>query len=270
MINRQDNADFFGVLGGTCMNLSIVGGEIIGGCCGTISSHAASSAAAIYNCSSTATVRGIRAGGIADNFICEIFNCWTDCTLEGTDRIGGMVSYSVRKAANCYSTIHLLPEKQFSLTSSAVVDDVNISDVCDSLNSFESIILSEAFGGDKANRWELVDGRLQMGEKQLLDKEQLIKYNSKKTIDAYENYITSESADVACEHLERLKSLIVARDEDRWGIRMPYDLPDRLKTIVNNVWIPYIIAGIAVIALIANMIAKHHGADCHRNKPAGP
>lgn len=99
------NNALFGKLGGTVMNLGIENGEVIGACVGAITSHASNSSAIIINCYNKASVSGARAGGIADNFIGSIINCWTDCDLksESIDNIGGIVSYDANSVINCYS-----------------------------------------------------------------------------------------------------------------------------------------------------------------------
>ncbi|MGN0485578.1 MAG: hypothetical protein ACI4HI_18720 [Lachnospiraceae bacterium] len=101
-IESDGNNSFFGQLGGTVMNFGIESGEIKGAYLGSISSHATKEGKAlILNCYNRATVTGIRAGGIADCFNGEIKDCWSDCTVNGEQRKGGIVSYKVR-TSNCY------------------------------------------------------------------------------------------------------------------------------------------------------------------------
>ena len=103
-VESENNAGFFGQLGGTVMNLGIESGFLSGPCMGAITSHSSQSSAIIINCYSKATVRGYRAGGIADNFNGTILNCWTDCELitDGDGQVGGIVSYDATFARNCY------------------------------------------------------------------------------------------------------------------------------------------------------------------------
>lgn len=96
------NNAFFGKLGGTVMNLGIESGEIVGDCVGSITSHASASTARIINCYNKASVSGIRAGGIADNFAGTIANCWSDCELQ-SNMSGGIVSYDANYIINCYT-----------------------------------------------------------------------------------------------------------------------------------------------------------------------
>lgn len=91
--SETNNNALFGQLGGTVINLGIENGVVEGDYCGSIASHAYGSNAKIVNCYNKATVRGKRAGGIADNFNGMIIGCWTDCKLEG-DMTGGIVSYN--------------------------------------------------------------------------------------------------------------------------------------------------------------------------------
>lgn len=95
------NVALFGQLGGTVMNLGIESGVIEGACCGSIASHAYGSKAKIVNCYNKATIKGYRAGGIADNFNGDVIGCWTDCQLEGNE-IGSIVSYDGR-VSHCYT-----------------------------------------------------------------------------------------------------------------------------------------------------------------------
>lgn len=110
----EKNAGFFGQLGGTVMNLGIESGYLSGACMGAITSHSSQSSAKIINCYSKATVRGYRAGGIADNFNGAILNCWTDCEMiaDGDGQIGGIVSYDATFAKNCYILKNSYAEKQ--------------------------------------------------------------------------------------------------------------------------------------------------------------
>ncbi len=99
------NNSFFGQLGGTVMNLGIDSGQITGECVGGITSHSSAPTALIINCYNCATVYGVRAGGIADNFNGTISNCWTDCELisESNENVGGIVSYNALAVQNCIS-----------------------------------------------------------------------------------------------------------------------------------------------------------------------
>lgn len=99
---QKSNVALFAWLGGTVMNLGIESGFIEGACCGSIASHAYGSDAKIVNCYNKATVKGYRAGGIADNFNGLIAGCWTDCQLEG-DMIGGIFSYYAKECYYCYT-----------------------------------------------------------------------------------------------------------------------------------------------------------------------
>ncbi len=101
-VNVGGNNAFFGKLGGTVMNLGIESGSVTGSCVGSIASHTCSSKAMIVNCYNKASVKGSRAGGIADNFNGTIANCWTDCNLSSSgERLGGIVSYDAKTLVHC-------------------------------------------------------------------------------------------------------------------------------------------------------------------------
>ena len=90
----DSNNGFFGELGGIVVNLIIDGGEINGNCCGTISSHAASSQARIMNCQiKNVIINAGRAGGVVDNFSGSVVNCLSvDCVLNGEVTYGAITS----------------------------------------------------------------------------------------------------------------------------------------------------------------------------------
>lgn len=90
--SMSNDLGFFGMLGGTVINLGIEGGELRGNCCGVISVGAASVEARIVNCYVRGvTVNGVRAGGIVDDFDGTVTRCISDsCTLNG--QITGAVS----------------------------------------------------------------------------------------------------------------------------------------------------------------------------------
>ena len=125
-VNVGGNNSFFGQLGGIVMNLGITNGTIYGACIGGIASHTSTDRAVIINCFNKATVEGVRAGGIADNFNGTIANCLTDCSLIVPEdgALGGIVSYDAMSIYNCYSIekdgrvskpqsgVSLLPMKQ--------------------------------------------------------------------------------------------------------------------------------------------------------------
>lgn len=103
-IHTGENGSYFGMLGGTVMNFGIESGTIEGAYLGSISSHAAGNGAAlIINCYNRASVKGARAGGIADNFAGRIINCWSDCKVKGSEQTGGIVSYGA-STISCYGT----------------------------------------------------------------------------------------------------------------------------------------------------------------------
>ena len=90
---------FFTLLRGTVMNLGIESGTVKGDYAGAIASHGTGT---IINCYSLADVTGIRAGGLADNFLGGlIIDSWCAGNVNGTDASFGIVSYGTARGANC-------------------------------------------------------------------------------------------------------------------------------------------------------------------------
>lgn len=99
------NSGFFSYLGGSVINLGIESGYIEGEYVGAIASHATGNSARIINCYNKATVKGYRAGGIADNFgKGVIIGCWNIGDIKPRDAGGGLVGYnaSVVVSSNSY------------------------------------------------------------------------------------------------------------------------------------------------------------------------
>lgn len=102
-VKTGGNNALFGILGGVVMNLGIESGSVSGACLGGITSHAADESAMILNCYSKAKVEGARTGGIADNFIGTISNCWSYCELTGgPENSGGIIAYRAGCIAHCF------------------------------------------------------------------------------------------------------------------------------------------------------------------------
>lgn len=98
------NVGLFGVLCGEVRNLGIESGTITGACVGAIASHGAS-CAAIINCYNKASVNGVRAGGIADNFQGQILFCMNLGQVTSSEGVaGGILSYTCKEVRYCYST----------------------------------------------------------------------------------------------------------------------------------------------------------------------
>lgn len=104
--DRGDNNNgFFENLGGTVVNFGIESGYVEGNYCGSIASRAKGSNAAILNCYSKAEVRGIRAGGIADNFSGNVIaGCWFDGELDGIRAAALLTSGGDVKVYHAYTT----------------------------------------------------------------------------------------------------------------------------------------------------------------------
>ena len=150
---------FFGQLGGTIMNFGIESGQITGACVGSITSHSSNPQALIINCYNRATVCGVRAGGIADNFCGTILNCWTDCELisESPEYIGGIISYDALAVQNCISIEEngrsYLDQKDCKLIDK---NNMNPSEIATMLNdSLYSSALSSGIDYHQLNLWKV-------------------------------------------------------------------------------------------------------------------
>lgn len=117
-----DNAGLFGQLGGTVCNLGIESGSIESDCSGAIASHAVGGSALILNCYNMATVKGVRAGGIADNLTGGIIiNCWNLGVIEGSQIAAGIVSYDAASVINCASgSVDVVPYTTFAGTAEKI------------------------------------------------------------------------------------------------------------------------------------------------------
>lgn len=107
-LGGRNNA-FFGQLGGTAVNMILDGGIIEGNCAGSFASHSASNGAMIVNCYSTVTVKGMRSGGIADNFQGYIVGCWYHNDEESLP----IVSYNALSVKYCYTNYKNIVVKEY-------------------------------------------------------------------------------------------------------------------------------------------------------------
>lgn len=165
IINRTDNAGFFGQLGGICLNLGIESGCLRGACVGAISSHSVSDSAAIINCYNKADIVAYRAGGIADNFGGSIINCWSDCALDG-EIMGGIISYGAVQVKTCVSSQKLSPLGNDIGDGCYQVACINSAEVVNELNLSVFEINYAHFNYRDINRWELNEKEcLSFGEK---------------------------------------------------------------------------------------------------------
>lgn len=164
---REDNAGFFDMLGGACINLGIESGRFEGTCVGAISSHAASSEAKIINCYNKASVSGIRAGGIVDNFGGTVINCWSDCELSG-DVVGGIYSYAVGKCESCFTTHESAKNAEYGAEYLPTIADLKVLDI----NLFRYHIENE-FEYSDFNLILDVDEKISFGNK---DQDSMLEY----------------------------------------------------------------------------------------------
>lgn len=143
-ITQGGNCGLFGQLGGTVMNLGIESGEINGACVGSISSHAGTGDARIINCYNKATIRGARAGGIADNFNGMIIGCWNAGVLSG-DATGQIVSFGAQYMNCCYEEPPMAEELNHNLISVAASANMSYKD----LNMWVETEEGPAFSAEK-------------------------------------------------------------------------------------------------------------------------
>ncbi len=139
---RSRNNGFFGMLGGTVMNLGVVNSSFYGECVGAIASHASRVAANIVNCYSTSYVEGYaRSGGITDNFIGRVLNC----VYYGEDESIPAVSYHADYLISCYSNTSLLVKDTFIgrakdnyIYSAGERDTVTLEQAVENLNAYRA------------------------------------------------------------------------------------------------------------------------------------
>lgn len=167
---RSRNNGFFGMLGGTVMNLGIESGEFHGECVGSIASHASIVTAKIINCYSKASVNGFaRSGGIADNFIGRIENCVyysevTDVPLS---------SYHAGYLINTYTNTHSYNRDTFTgrVDENYVYGDdaygdntITLEGAMNNLNA--NLKKASGYVSDDAYlfSWKIVDGQITFDE----------------------------------------------------------------------------------------------------------
>lgn len=122
-IETNDNAALFGRLGGKVYNLGIEGGNITGAYIGGIASHAVKDTAAIINCYTDISMDGIRAGGIADNFVGTVGNCFSVGLIHGTDSADVLSFNQYKEVQSVYS----VKEKNSQDFDTQSTDDVRIT-----------------------------------------------------------------------------------------------------------------------------------------------
>lgn len=134
----MSNNGFFGMLGGTVINLGLVDGYVSGNCCGSMASHAADPAAVIANCYSTLTIEGSRSGGIADNFVGSIAGCW----YYNDDLALPIVSYNAKTVKYCHNNyLYILPD---------TFDGTELSNFCIEMKIFSQDDFKETINGNLA------------------------------------------------------------------------------------------------------------------------
>lgn len=169
IINDKGYAGFFGKLGGVVANLGIESGSIQGMHAGSIASTSDGEKAIIINCYNKASIKGQRAGGIADSFAGgTIANCWSVGELEG-EITGGIVSYGGDvKLYSCFTTSSsVCPVDVSSTTSYAVDKDFLYSDSFAKDFSFRTALSQYMFLNSrevKLLQWEVVEGKLNYGD----------------------------------------------------------------------------------------------------------
>lgn len=153
------NNGFFGMLGGTVKNLSLVGGEIYGDCVGGIASHAATINAAIYNCYCSAEMYGrFRSGGIADNFIGNIENC----VYIGKNKSVYLVSYYAETLKNSYSNGRLVRSNFAGVIEGCYLlgEDVALAKTVEALNANIPDMESGVKYCSNLFKWKISDGEI--------------------------------------------------------------------------------------------------------------
>lgn len=119
---EESVSGLFGYVSGVIANLGVESGTVEGIYCGSVASRAVGDKAAILNCYSKATVYGMRAGGIAENFSGNVVACcWYSGNLTGADSQGLLASGGDVKLYHCYTTAGVLAPEDVDSPTSAVV-----------------------------------------------------------------------------------------------------------------------------------------------------
>jgi hypothetical protein len=161
----EQNNGLFGQLGGMVMNLGIESGAISGYCCGSIASHAAASTACVINCYSKAMVTGKRAGGIVDNFMGSVVNCWYD----NSETVLPVCGYTARCIVHCYTNGEVYGEsfKGYHGNCSSTKDIALDQSFCNKMNSYlgRTYYYLDLSGEYRLNKYICEeDGNIRFGE----------------------------------------------------------------------------------------------------------
>jgi len=121
----DENVGLFGQLAGRVCNLGVTDSNIRGAYCGVIASHSIGGAE-IINCFTDASIRGYRAGAIADNFEGEIINCFAVGNTLG-EEYADAVSYGCN--SSLINNVYILEENVNSgiIKPKYASDSINIS-----------------------------------------------------------------------------------------------------------------------------------------------
>ena len=140
--DKYYNPGFFGMLGGTVMNLAIIDAQIISTSCAAViaSQGGGTGDSMVLNCYSNSSVQGFRAGGIVDNFRGKVYNCVSVSTLDATRFSGGISSYGATWMEHCFAT-------QDSMKNTQVLQDTNMAATL-SLDSINTEALAK-----ELNQW---------------------------------------------------------------------------------------------------------------------
>ena len=162
---------FFGMLGGTVINLGFEGGVLQGNCCGVISVGAANIEARIINCYVRGvTVSAVRAGGIVDDFDGTVTRCISDSCILNGQITGAVSSYFVFQTyKDNYSTD--IPHPIYSVVTSDCeilsADRLNSAGIAAQLNH-DNLYSNPVPGTNRLgyNSWVIdQDGKLTLGDK---------------------------------------------------------------------------------------------------------
>ncbi|MDO5111448.1 MAG: hypothetical protein Q4E65_03985 [Clostridia bacterium] len=164
----DDSCGFFGMLGGTVMNLGIESGSLSGSnYCGGIAGISGDANARILNCYSHASVSGNMAGGIAGMFAGRIANCYSTAIPQG-HTTGGIVAMGNILYA-CYTPTDRIVDKAYTAVCFACRTDIRpsaFSDLVGDCNrSVPVMTFLEDLEDEPLHLWKAEGGRLRLSDK---------------------------------------------------------------------------------------------------------
>lgn len=120
----MDAAGLFSVMNGNIYNLGLEGGLIGGGNCGAIAACSSNEEGIIVNCYTHISVQAQRAGGIADDYFGNVWNCFSAGTLSGVDAAGAVSFHNAKDITQVFAA----EENATAVFQAPVTPDMRVAD----------------------------------------------------------------------------------------------------------------------------------------------